>query len=1498
MISCNEFRLNNKTFNSEVELDLYLVKNRHNYTSKDGIHWTFSTNPIDITRAKLEEARVKNKGENVVEEIYSTNDAGTEYEVTKQRNIKIPNSMGMTTYMTKYGPTAEQGEKSISTPFDKPAVRKKIIARLELEGKTTEEAEKLADATIKSWDILTDVGVDVHDLIEKVMKGEQVGTSKLINKEVEKSFRADIKEFENFLKEKHGRNAVFMNEFHMISKTIDPLIVQNTNGKITSINGRIDLGVIDEVGNFHIYDFKVSRKDVGDWSETNNDIINRHKTYHSTKKRTIGHQLSGYKRIAQQYGITTKTVNIVPIKLDVEYEADGVSIKSINNISIDMTGLRRGDYTNVPGTGADGSQYKTMRQIFPIDVNYNGVDRIQSTFSKLDKIFGEKFVSEKMTPMAVKKNAAWYKSDKSREWAKLDDSSPKKNEGWNYVLYNKQTTKKLEYLKTEKDLFDAIDKYVEKINEYKGNELQELAEAIMDGNDPENLTDPRNTTKLNFLKMHFEKYIRQGWTLVNSENLIQSGIFIFKKDGYIEVRTITDKNLHNVNNMGMGTSIFGQKLMNTQVNFKEDLEASNGNLELMKAMMFIQENQDIFQDHVIISVNAMNIWMQQFTPSFNSQLVTNFEKLLRLNKDIKFTLNRNLFLNDVTAEMIQAEHLIDQNRYNMRIVDFELVRDFATQQFTADFIMAKMKMIKTRMDTKLASHDPKVVDPHDVAGKIYMHLNRALLAVNGVLLSDELDVGQYFHGGLGGTMITSNNYSPSANIRILGDIMAQYTNEIRNKVGEYIARIEKPFRTFYQDESNPHFMGGEANDFYDCFVQTNGKIDSRFILKKPEDPTFANQPKKREMIRTFLQIVNELRYGTDPLVIDEKINDGSYYEVPLLSADFARQWRHMKWKDIAITRAQEFKNIVENIPFDLAEEKAAYEQNNFALFNPFKDNSFTREARINKFGVDFFETDLERILRHYIVATVKEQISEHYVPVFQAIKIALNAQYLLGGQKLENVSEHINKYIKRVVYGEPIMEKSLQGFYRFASLLKDITSKFVLGGNLRSGLREILQGTYIGLSRTFANQLTDQIDAASHMRAFMYILTELHKSYNLIHFLELMNNQYGMANTSINELTDYFRLNQFGVRNWGSDQLFWFAKAPDFLHRMTFLVAKMMKDGSWEAHSYNEAQGSADYDFFKDVRYKQFIDGNKSHKDYAYQKALYLTNMEQFNREGQWGVFTYQEGQQIQALPRAYTIREGSGIKNFADLCYGHYDLETRAMINSTFLGSFFMQFKTFVTAKFEQWSLKPGVYNVESPKQQYDIDTKEELWKVYRWTNADGTGEVEWKVVKKSEIKPEEMAMAEPYIIFEGNPFEGMAYTLWSFVKATGKMDTDELAKLWKDDMKRANLWLALSDIGLMMILAWIIKAIFEWETLKDASPTKQFAAQVLYGATQDGPINNIVASMFGDLNPPTVTFVKGFVQNGWEMVKGEQNPVYFVTSQVGTLRELKQTTKNLLQH
>lgn len=67
--------------------------------------------------------------------------------------------------------------------------------------------------------------------------------------------------------------------------------------------------------------------------------------------------------------------------------------------------------------------------------------------------------------------------------------------------------------------------------------------------------------------------------------------------------------------------------------------------------------------------------------------------------------------------------------------------------------------------------------------------------------------------------------------------------------------------------------------------------------------------------------------------------------------------------------------------------------------------------------------------------------------------------------------------------------------------------------------------------------------------------------------------------------------------------------------------------------------------------------------------------------------------------------------------------------MNDMFLGSFFMQFKTYATAKMEQWFMKPGAsYNVQTYKEVVDEDTGERLYErlILSEENSNGIPSIE----------------------------------------------------------------------------------------------------------------------------------------------------------------------------
>jgi len=136
--------------------------------------------------------------------------------------------------------------------------------------------------------------------------------------------------------------------------------------------------------------------------------------------------------------------------------------------------------------------------------------------------------------------------------------------------------------------------------------------------------------------------------------LTSNGIFIFQKQGKTEIITLSDKQLHNLNDLGLGTSLLGQYKRNNQVNLKNTLTASNGNMDIMKAVLFVSENPELFYNTKIDSIKALNIWQGTQVDSYNSQIISNFKDLITYSK-LNYNLNENLFNSDVDSLMNLAD---------------------------------------------------------------------------------------------------------------------------------------------------------------------------------------------------------------------------------------------------------------------------------------------------------------------------------------------------------------------------------------------------------------------------------------------------------------------------------------------------------------------------------------------------------------------------------------------------------------------------------------------------------------------------------------------------------------------------------------------------------------------------------------------------------------------------------------------------------------------------
>jgi hypothetical protein len=288
---------------------------------------------------------------------------------------------------------------------------------------------------------------------------------------------------------------------------------------------------------------------------------------------------------------------------------------------------------------------------------------------------------------------------------------------------------------------------------------------------------------------------------------------------------------------------------------------------------------------------------------------------------------------------------------------------------------------------------------------------------------------------------------------------------------------------------------------------------------------------------------------------------------------------------------------------------------------------------------------------------------------------------------------------------------------------------------------------------------------------------------------------------------------------------------------------------------------------------------DKTSEEYRKQRGLYTAYREQFNREG----YVKPDGTQLKDgddLPKAYTVKEGTSIKSFADMCFGHYDKSTQMLMKHKFFGAFVLQFKTFLSAKFEQWVLKPGTYNQGNFAEKID----EQGNKIVRIYGVDENNMPTVRYDIESNVTDGELW--EPVMEWKGRFMEGMAYSVFDFGNRLRKLDFEGLKALWKNDTKRINLLLALHDMAWLSLIAAILTALLGEH---DETVVGHAIAQPVIQALGDGNAYSITASIFGDINPATLVSMKKITGNTIDVLTGDKTLSKALTSTFGSLSSFK---------
>lgn len=1496
---------------TDEEFDKWLIINKeevrqHCGTSNAELSFEiFSLDPKEATLKKIQDAATDVSKIKYTVERYA-NDMD---EV--ERVKKISDSIGVSRLINK---------EELITPLNVENWKKKEIENSVSDTISIEKAKERLDKIEKSWEFPTEAGNQIHNALDSFVKyygvfkenrkrknggATKLNVEQLINfaknsdnddnliSDQYKSLANQFITFVSIVEGAHGKDCIMIGESAFKSKFMTDFAVKNLGQSgITSINGRADLIIIDENGRANIYDWKVSEKLPGTWSEMSNQDIAASgqkdgvKYYHSTKKGTINRQLGFYAAILKQYNIPIDRIKVIPIRTKIN--------KDIDFQNQTLEGVEMQQPTDITSTVLTGSAEKDISKYLSNSfAPLEAADGLERTEALVKKMFSN---MEKVADFSIRravKDVKFFKNHKS--FVERRNKSNEEAFGDNkFRFFSKGVDKSYVYCKDEEDLDEKLTRYVERLNASRDNELSsfgsEVRNLVKGKINLDAFGENYSISQRTFLRTQFARFNDNGWEFVENDILNQAGLFIFQKNGKLEIIMMSNQPLMESFDMGLSHAILGQWLTETKWNDREVLRATEGNIAIFKALAYVSENISDFKNMKITSISAMNPWEEKVVVSNNKTLLNNWDQMMKHIKEPN-NLSFEIFETNENAAISKALDIIESA--HLSTGSFDLTQNMQSiEQSVKDL----ENYIESFKKNNIALFDEKRMNADDPAWQALSYLNEAMLGLRGIKLHVEQDFGDYFNGNvtkMSGNRVSSVQTAPSANLRELGDLMHVYVTEVREVFNKRMFKPLVAIDAFYKSTESVSFLGGEADRFLDWFADRE-----RLILKRPTDPYFADKPAARKALEAILDGWAKVRY-TDEYKEEEAKADGTYYQVPLMQAKIKRRAKNMPFRAFLKSIWVEWKNLHEGVFGSKGdvEEKQRHIDQGRSVYNRFEmqDNSQeARDALLAEYGSGFFETDLEAVFAESIFSYSQTEVSRKYVPTMRAMELALTLRQNLNGIDNKQNLSAFSDFVTKKVHGNPIMDKTLLPTAKMLNIVKGAFSTMALGFNTSSFVRELFQNGMVGLTRAGVEKIPG-VNAGSFAKAYAYVAKHAATNVKVASLTRQLNMTYGMANATLREMASQSRIRFLGLRNWDSSTAYLSTTMPDFQNRMTILVAKMMSDDCLDAHSLNE-EGELVYDWKKDGRFKNYFageaSGNKNSKEYREERAMYLAMLDEWNKNGK----SLTEGD---ALPRAYTPKESFRLKNWADILYGHFDTESRAMVNDSFIGSMQMQYRTYATSKMEQWFIKAGSYNMESLKVQKDAESGETIYETIRQNKENGLKQR--VLVKESDVTQEDFNNgAKPYVAWEGDPLEGMFHSAVKLGTAIVTMDQEKLNAIWKDPFEKNQLILALIDMLFFGVVGYAITMLFfdgqSADEIRHADWATQWAYKATVGATTDGPVWNTLEGFFGDMNPPMVGQIKTLWSSSMKVAHGDSSFLNFVSTNVGSLRELRGVAEGLL--
>lgn len=779
--------------------------------------------------------------------------------------------------------------------------------------------------------------------------------------------------------------------------------------------------------------------------------------------------------------------------------------------------------------------------------------------------------------------------------------------------------------------------------------------------------------------------------------------------------------------------------------------------------------------------------------------------------------------------------------------------------------------------------------------------------------------GKKILGIMGSLRLSTPDKISSIDLRNINKIISLTNSRIRQLMTKQSSKLNNITSKFYKDigysQFARDFIGESRSKFKNIWVlDDNRQVSIKWQLKNPYENNIDNVMSEAErdyskkilfeIQKYMLNLRNDEIEKIDISTLEtikktdksqkviKAIESGEYFKMPLIRSEQLDRYGRAFSGGIKgmFQSGKEFSKEIydffdpreltsEDLDIIANKQKGLYEM--YDVYSMQTDESKAKAIRRYK-TTNYWELNLDTIAHKVAFSKIRKNLLDHKLPIINAYIWWMKLQ---SGRKNEDMSKELNYIVDQLnlaALDNPIIDEEFKDTVVVISAIKRITTIGMLAFRPVLMAKELSIGLFKGFniasSKVFGEDLFDSRSLALALEKLGSAKKTFAAEFNLI---ERLNHYYGFANMDVNTIAKKMQTDRRGFMKGLGPWMYAMNTIPDYYNRMALFLARMIYDGSYDAHELSN--GELKYNPKKDSRFSYYFENRHKYvneegnyipalKDEKYnkQRNLYLIIANQLNIE-RTGL-TDEKFSEVNLIDQAYSEKERDSFKSITDTSYGYYDKDSQALLHNMAFGTIFMQFMQFWPGKMQMWFGKP-ISAEKSPIGKFaqkfitdDNGNKQLLW---REQILDEEGNF------TGDFRPTTVNTGDPLIEWQGSAQEGLFYALGYTIQDIFK---GNFADIRKDEKGRlGRLQFAAID-GLLLVLFWgmivaMIKGAREdWGEDEVGSDMLKFAEAVSVKVLNE---QNVYQNTLGAFNsePAFYTYMTKVGGDTVDAIKGDKN-------------------------